>query len=336
MAHDALMTDGQEVRYALALIDFSDEDAVDREITLHEELTAEEYDEFASAYGKLRQALDDSLIEYLFSTLMEAERLASRVAATHVSDGIPLSRMDEIRRALLTTSLNFLSAVYMFKEHTKVRAIEAKDRALRDELLGKFNRLCETDPWVGLMLAVRHAVVHRTTAVISYRLDMQEASDGMVAFCNPVINRDAMANLKDAVAEGSEVQRLLQMFEQDPDLLVLMSDSFDSLEQFQLEIAPALESELRDAAFTVQLLAQRFPDDGDQDRLLLTHDLVHERDGHVHGQLPYVPLLPTVFSYAENLIEGEHAAPSRRGRPADPGVAVVYSAAPDTPERPTL
>jgi hypothetical protein len=122
---------------------------------------------------------------------------------------------------------------------------------------------------------------------------MQEASDGMVAFCSPVINLQALANLKGAVAEGSEVQRFLQMFEHDPDLLVLMSDSFDSLEPFQLEIAPTLESELRDAAFSVRRLAQRFPDDGDQDRLLLTHDVVHERDASYTVNFPTCHCLPS-------------------------------------------
>jgi hypothetical protein len=147
------------------------------------------------------------------------------------------------------------------------------------------------------------------------------------------VSRRVLDGLKGVIEPGSTVEEFLNLHEQDPDLLTLMSDTFDSLEHFYRDIAPLIEANLVDAALVVRALRDQSPDDAGRDRVLLAPTLSHEDDGRVHGTLGYVPLLPWVFDYAENLLDGEHALPPRPWtdadgrdgeRPTDPGTAVVY------------
>lgn len=309
----------------------------DFEVVILEELSADEHADYAMAYAKLQRAFSDSLVEYLYSTLLDAEQLASRIAGAVLTTrrSLTVTEHERVRRRLLTSVLNFLSALYMFEEHIEVKAIgENKDRKLRDEVKARFRNLCAVDPWVSLLLAVRHAAVHQTTAIISHSMRTEEASDGVISFCHPVVSREVLAGLKGVIEPGSTVEEFLNLHEQDPDLLVLMSDTFDSLEQFYRDVAPLIETDLRDAALIVRGLGDRFPNDSADDRILLAPKLIHEEDGRVHGELGCVPLLPWVFDYAESLLQGKHALPPRPWtdangrdgeRPAEPGTAVVYT-----------
>lgn len=148
------------------------------------------------------------------------------------------------------------------------------------------------DPWVSLLLAVRHAAVHQTTAIISHSMYTEEASDGVISFCRPVVSREVLDGLKGVIEPGSTAEKFVNLHEQDPDLLVLMSDTFDSVEQFYRDVAPLIETDLRDAALIARGLGDRFPKDSADDRILLAPKLTHEEDGRVHGELGYVPLLP--------------------------------------------
>ena len=214
----------------------------DFEVVMLEELSAEEHAGYATAYAKLQRAFSDSLVEYLYSTLLDAEQLASSIAGAVLTTrrSLTVTEHERIRRRLLTSVLNFLSAVYMFEEHIKVKAIgENKDRKLRDEVKARFRNLCAVDPWVSLLLAVRHAAVHQTTAIISHSMRTEEASDGVISFCQPVVSREVLDGLKGVIEPGSTVEEFLNFHEQDPDLLVLMSDTFDSLEQFYRDVGGA-------------------------------------------------------------------------------------------------
>lgn len=321
--------------FALAVITEPDGGEHDSDIVVLEDLSPDEYETYSSAYAKLGRAFNDSLVEYLYSTLVDAEQLTTRIASAVLTTrrSLSVTEHERVTRRVLTSVLNFVSAVYMFEEHIQVRAIgETKNRKLRDEIRRRFQELCADDPWVSLLLAVRHAAVHQTTAIISLAMRTEEASDGVVSFCHPVVSRRVLDGLRGVIEPGSTLEEFLDLHEQDPDLLTLMSDTFDSLEQFYRDIAPMIEANLVDAALVMRTLRDRFPYDAGNDRVLLAPELSHEDDGRVHGTLGYVPLLPWVFDYAENLLDGEHALPPRPWtdadgrdgeRPADPGTAAV-------------
>lgn len=322
--------------FALAVITDPDGVEHDADFLVLEDLSPDEYEMYSSAYAKLEGAFNDSLVEYLYFTLVDAEQLTTRIASAVLTTDRSLSvtERERVTRRVVASVLNFVSAVYMFEEHIQVRAVgETKDRKLRDEIRKRFQDLCANDPWVGLLLAVRHAAVHQTTAIISLAMRTEEASDGVVSFCHPVVSRRVLDGLKGVIDPGSTVEEFLDLHKQDPDLLTLMSDTFDSLEQFYRDIAPMIEANLVEPALVLRTLRDRFPSDVGDNRVLLAPELSREDDGRVHGTLGYVPLLPWVFDYAENLLDGEYALPPRPWtdadgrdgeRPADPGTAAVY------------
>ena len=67
--------------FALAVITDPDGVEHDSEIVVLEDLSPDEYETYSSAYANLGRAFNDSLVEYLYSTLVDAEQLTTRIAS---------------------------------------------------------------------------------------------------------------------------------------------------------------------------------------------------------------------------------------------------------------
>lgn len=282
-------------------ISHSAEPRVKATFSVFHRLSPEDYERYATAYGNVRNALENDLVSYAQESFRQLEnlRIDLRGKLSQLSTPLVEANVHSWHRTVQCSTLSFASSIHLFYEQTIAR-IRRLNPESTQEVEDAFKNEYDNCFAYRLLYRLRNVMVHHSLGCVSLQLSGAEEKTpgGLVLHKHTVafpLRRDRFLETRQGVSAA--LREEIRALPEDPDLYILSKEALSCVRRISENTFEASHPNIRQECRAIVEMNALFSGKSGTPALVRIPNF----DGEFRSgmKLPHTTISPHIVQFAE-------------------------------------